>query len=31
MAKKPEDGVEKVLSMIKENGVEYVDLRFTDP
>jgi glutamine synthetase len=33
MAKKTEsdDGVAKVLNMIKENGVEYVDLRFTDP
>lgn len=33
MAKKAEggDGVAKVLNMIKENGVEYVDLRFTDP
>ena len=33
MAKKPagDDGVEKVLDMIKENGVEFVDLRFTDP
>ncbi|HQT47049.1 MAG TPA: glutamine synthetase beta-grasp domain-containing protein, partial [Acidocella sp.] len=34
MAKKPAesaDGVSKVLEMIKENGVEYVDLRFTDP
>ncbi len=34
MAKKPADGadgVAKVLKMIKENGVEYVDLRFTDP
>ncbi|HTI02717.1 MAG TPA: type I glutamate--ammonia ligase [Acidisoma sp.] len=24
-------GVDKVLAMIKENAVEYVDLRFTDP
>ena len=33
MAKKADsdDGVAKVLNMIKENGVEYVDLRFTDP
>ncbi len=33
MAKKAEggDGVAKVLNLIKENGVEYVDLRFTDP
>ncbi len=34
MAKKPAegtDGVQHVLNMIKENGVEYVDLRFTDP
>ncbi len=34
MAKKPaggDDGVSKVLAMIKDNGVEYVDLRFTDP
>jgi len=34
MAKKPaggDDGVSKVLQMIKDNGVEYVDLRFTDP
>jgi glutamine synthetase len=34
MAKKPAgsaDGITKVLDMIKENGVEYVDLRFTDP
>ncbi len=34
MAKKPAenaDGVAKVLELIKENGVEYVDLRFTDP
>ena len=33
MAKKAEggDAVAKVLNMIKENGVEYVDLRFTDP
>ena len=34
MAKKPagnDDGVAKVLGMIKEHGVEYVDLRFTDP
>ena len=26
-----EDGVAKVLDMIKEHSVEYVDLRFTDP
>jgi glutamine synthetase len=25
------DGVQKVLDLIKEHGVEYVDLRFTDP
>src|SRR6266568_3153118 len=35
MAKKPTAGasasVEKVLALIKENSVEYVDLRFTDP
>ncbi len=33
MAKKAEsgDGVARVLNLIKENGVEYVDLRFTDP
>ena len=33
MAKKTEgnDAVAKVLTLIKENGVEYVDLRFTDP
>jgi glutamine synthetase len=34
MAKKPAaavDGVTKVLDMIRDNGVEYVDLRFTDP
>src|ERR1700734_261719 len=34
MAKKPagtDDGISKVLQMIKDNGVEYVDLRFTDP
>src|ERR1700722_5274754 len=34
MAKKPAesaDGISKVLDLIKENGVEYVDLRFTDP
>src|SRR3978361_1058795 len=35
MAKKPagsgDDGVSKILALIKENGVEYVDLRFTDP
>jgi glutamine synthetase len=34
MAKKPaaaDDGVAKILTMIKEHGVEYVDLRFTDP
>ena len=34
MAKKPTGStgsVEKVLEMIKEHGVEYVDLRFTDP
>ncbi len=33
MAKKAEggDAVAKVLNLIKENGVEYVDLRFTDP
>jgi glutamine synthetase len=34
MAKKPavsDDGVSKILNLIKENGVEYVDLRFTDP
>ncbi len=34
MAKKPasaENGVEKVLEMLKEHSVEYVDLRFTDP
>jgi len=33
MAKKGdgEDAVSKVLNLIKENGVEYVDLRFTDP
>ncbi|MDE2457999.1 MAG: type I glutamate--ammonia ligase [Rhodospirillales bacterium] len=33
MAKKAEggDSVAKVLNLIKENGVEYVDLRFTDP
>ncbi len=35
MAKKPAtgagDGVGKVLEMIQENAVEYVDLRFTDP
>ena len=26
-----ENGVSKVLGLIKENSVEYVDLRFTDP
>ncbi len=34
MAKKPagtDDGVSKVLGMLKEHGVDYVDLRFTDP
>jgi len=34
MARKPTgstSSVEKVLEMIKEHGVEYVDLRFTDP
>ena len=33
MAKKAEggDAVAKVLNLIKENGVEFVDLRFTDP
>src|ERR1700748_2229933 len=34
MAKRPEDAgaaVGKVLDMLKENSVEYVDLRFTDP
>ena len=36
MAKKPaaaadKTGVEKVLDMMKEHSVEYVDLRFTDP
>ena len=36
MAKKPagatsSSGVSKVLEMLKENSVEYVDLRFTDP
>ncbi len=34
MAKKAVDankGVEKVMNMIKENGVEFIDLRFTDP
>ena len=34
MAKKPadsDDGVTKVMNMIKEHGVEFVDLRFTDP
>ena len=34
MAKKPagsDDGVAKILGLIKEHGVEYVDLRFTDP
>jgi glutamine synthetase len=32
MAKKVEDGsVGKVLEMLKEHSVEYVDLRFTDP
>ncbi|UPG71207.1 type I glutamate--ammonia ligase [Roseomonas gilardii subsp. gilardii] len=37
MAKKPAaapgvpDGVSKVMEMIKENSVEYVDFRFTDP
>jgi glutamine synthetase len=34
MAIKPEDSsaaVSKVLSMLTENSVEYVDLRFTDP
>ncbi|HQT68009.1 MAG TPA: glutamine synthetase beta-grasp domain-containing protein, partial [Acetobacteraceae bacterium] len=34
MAKKPaagSDAVDKVMAMVKENGVEYVDLRFTDP
>jgi glutamine synthetase len=33
MAKKAEgdDAISKVLNLIKENGVEYVDLRFTDP
>ncbi len=35
MAKKNEDtsksGVDKVMDMIREHGIEYVDLRFTDP
>src|ERR1700753_289622 len=31
MAKKPSDGAGKVLTMLKDNSVEYVDLRFTDP
>ena len=34
MAKKPAgsgDAISKVMAMMKENGVEYVDLRFTDP
>ena len=31
MAKKPNDAVAKIMEMIKENSVEYVDFRFTDP
>src|SRR5579884_3363924 len=33
MAKKPEGatGVAKVMEMLREHSVEYVDLRFTDP
>src|ERR1700738_5305366 len=34
MAKKPTgaaDGVAKVMELIQEHSVEYVDLRFTDP
>ncbi len=31
MNEQTEDGVAKVLELINENSVEYVDLRFTDP
>jgi glutamine synthetase len=31
MAKKPNDAIAKVFEMVKENSVEYVDFRFTDP
>ena len=31
MSKTTDGGVEKVLELLKEHSVEYVDLRFTDP